>query len=144
MLYLNASHGCLLTILFLAGEHRIWIQPTDGGMKVALHAKTFFEETGEISIVNEQSDDPEDADARSPWDTFPALDALLQKVFAYISRNFDLHGAPFRVDVFRSAERWYVNELEVFGPGELMSGKEYGPEVIAIFKGIAESIQRKL
>jgi len=141
MLYLYASHGCLLTISFLAGEHRIWIQPTADGMEVVLHAKTFPEDTGFISIVKELSDDPRDADARSPWDTFPTLHDLLLKVFEYISRKFDLHGAPFRVDVFQSAERWYVNELEVFGAGELLSGKE-GPETIAFCKDIAESIER--
>eukprot|EP00854_Cymbomonas_tetramitiformis_P003442 gene3442-4325_t len=111
------------------------------GMKVVLHAKTFFEETGSISIVTELSDDPLDADARSPWETFPTLRDLLLRVSVYISRKFDLHGARFRVDVSQSAERWYVNELEVFGVGELLSGKE-GPGSIAFCKGIAESIGR--
>ncbi len=110
-------------------------------MKVVSHAKTFFEETGEISIVTELSDDPQDADARSPWETFPTLRELLLRVSNYISRKFELHGAPVRVDVFQSAEQWYVNELEVFGVGELLSGKE-GPETIAFCKGIAESIER--
>ena len=90
MLYLYASHGCLLTISFLAGEHRIWVQPTADGMKVVSHAKTFFEETGEISIVTELSDDPQDADARSPWETFPTLRDLLLRVSNYISSNFEL------------------------------------------------------
>ncbi|KAK3277650.1 hypothetical protein CYMTET_14355 [Cymbomonas tetramitiformis] len=123
------------------GEHRIWIQPTADGMQVVLHAKTFFEETGMISIVTELSDDPLDDDAKSPWEKFPASHELLQRVSVYISGKFELHGAPFRVDVFRSAERWYVNELEVFGVGELLSGKEW-PESIAFCSGVAASIER--
>ena len=109
-----------MATLDFAGETRFWVGRSYVGNFVHyFYAHTKPTTNGYVSVLYRDRDE-------TFWTLFDhdELFVRLYAIFEYVELNTCQLRTPIRVDMFKTDEGWLVNEIDVFGSGELLSSSE--------------------